>query len=257
MKLSSLFTFVLLSVCGNLFAQLPVPDDEKKDYDSKKMFQVLPEFAVNFAGADLAKRFQGFSSLGLAVGYKTYNNLTFNVGFNTLFGKKVLESNMLDYLLGPSKELLDAKGNFATVKYSMRGTQVNFKAGKIFSIEKNKNNGIWIQGGLAYLATRIRMEYQKNFVPQLDNNMYKGYDRYNGGVGFTGSFGYHHITANNTVSYFLNYNFTAVSARNLRGYQFDLMQYTPNKSSHVVSGLSVGIILPIKAKSKKQESFYN
>ena len=131
MKLTQLFSFVLLLVCNNLFAQLPIPDDEKKDYDAKKMIQIFPEFAVNFAGADLAKRFQGFSSLGLSIGYKTYKNLTFNAGFSTLFGKKILESNMLDYLKGSSNELLDANGNFASINYAMRGTQTSFKVGKI------------------------------------------------------------------------------------------------------------------------------
>ena len=207
MKLNSIITFFFLIFSNNIFAQLPIPDDEKKDYDAKQMIQILPEFAVNFAGADLAQRFQGFSSLGLAVGYKSFKNLTVNVGFNTLFGKKVLESNMLDYLKGSSNELLDAKGNFASINYSMRGTQTAFKVGKVFRTEKNKNNGVWLQGGLTYLVTRIKMEYQKDFLPQLDNNMFKGYDRYSGGTGITGSIGYHHISSNNTVSYFLNYNF--------------------------------------------------
>ncbi len=257
-KRFALFLFVALIV-SQLAAQIDRPTPPaptQKEYVPKKMFQFYTQGAAYLAGGDLSSRFAGFTGLGLGLGYKTFRNITVGARVNTLFGKNVLETNMLDNLKGTSGEILDANGQFASINYVMRGTLLKAQVGKIVPLGKNLNSGLWFQGGFCYMTTRIKIEYQKNVLPQLDNDMYKGYDRLTGGLGFSGSFGYHHITANNTVSYYACYNLARAGTQNLRGYQYDLNNNDQTVRNDLMSSISVGIILPIKEKTKSKESFY-
>lgn len=249
-----------LSLCltgGLIFSQTtPAPEQFKKDYEAKQMIQFLPSFDLLFPTQDLNKRFGTISSIGLGVGYKTNRNVTFNGFYKTLFGNRVKQVDMLDNLRGSSGELIDANGNYASISYAMRGGNLGFKLGKIIRVEKNANNGIWVQGGFSYLQHRIKIEYQNDVLPQLDNEMYKGYDRLSGGVGFLGSIGYHHITANNTISYFINFDFGFNQTQNLRTYNYDTRSKDQVKRKDYYNGLSFGIILPVNAQTADQESLY-
>jgi len=240
-----------------LFAQIaPTPPKFKKDYEAKQMIQFLPAFDLVFPTQDFGKRFGTISALGLGIGYKTNRNVTFNATFKTWFGSRVKEVGMLDSLKGSSGELIDANGNYASISYAMRGSNYSFKLGKIIRTEKNANNGIWLQGGFSYAQHRIKIEYQKDVLPQLDNDMYKGYDRLTGGVGLLASIGYHHITSNNTVSYFFNVEFGFNQTQSLRAYNFDTRSKDQNKRKDYFNALSFGIILPVNAKTADAESLY-
>lgn len=252
-----LFCICVLLSSSTLVAQTaPGPDLFKKDYEAKKMIQFLPSFDLLFPTQDLTKRFGTISAIGLGVGYKTNRNVTFNGFYRILFGNRVKEVNMLDNLKGSSGELIDANGNYASISYAMRGGNVGLKLGKIIRIEKNANNGIWLQGGFSYLQHRIKIEYQADVLPQLDNDMSKGYDRLSGGVGFLGSIGYHHITANNTISYFFNFDFGFNQAQSLRTYNYDTRSKDQGKRKDYFNGLSFGIILPVNAQTADEESLF-
>lgn len=254
-KVLSLFFLVLFST--QISAQKVPKVTLKKDYEAKQMIQVLPHFDIIVPRDNLAARFGTISALGIGLGYKTTQNVTFNSNFKTLFGNRVKENNMLNSLKGESGELIDVNGQYASVAFAMRGGYFNFKLGKIIRLEKNANNGLWLQGGFAYLQHRIKLEYQREVLPQLDGEMYKGYDRLTGGFGLIGSLGYHHITANNTISYYLNLDFGFHNTQSLRGYNYDQRSKDQAKRNDAFTGISFGIILPVRAMTANQESLYN
>ena len=248
-----IFSFLSLSLC----AQTPNQESVyKKDYEAKKMFQVMAQYSYLSPNGDWARRYGVISSLGLGLGYKTLSNYTFNGHYNTLFGNRINETNMFDSLRGTSQELIDANGNYAIINYASRGAQVTFKFGKIIQLGQNANNGLWLQAGYSYLRHFVKFEYQEDILPQIDGEMLKGYDRLTAGNGFIGSIGYHHISANNTVSYFISYNLSFHITRSLRGYNYTTRTFENQKRNDNLSTLSLGIILPIKPKSVNQESLY-
>lgn len=251
---------LLLLFCFTLcFCEVQAQNDpasERKDYEAKQMLEVNSNYTFNISQADLAERFGNFSSLGISLTYKLYNNLTFTGRVSTLFGSRVKEVGMLDSLLGESEEHIDVNGNYASVALAMRGTQWDFMVGKILRTGKNPNNGIWLQAGFSYIQHRIKFEYQPGVLPQLDDDMFKGYDRLSGGGGPLTSVGYHHISANRTVSYYANWQFGFYSTQNLRGFNYDTRQAITSRRRDWVQSINLGIILPIRPKTQSKENLY-
>jgi hypothetical protein len=255
-KVLIVFLIVFLGVF-KLDAQVPSQESVyKKEYDAKKMIQVMPSYSYITPNGDLQSRFGVISALGIALGYKTYNNLTFNGSYHTLFGNRVNETNMFDSLRGPSGELIDVNGNYSDIQYAARGANICLKAGKIFRIGQNANNGIWLQGGYSYLRHFVKFEYQRDILPQIDGDMSKGYDRLSAGGGFIGSIGYHHITANNTISYFINFDLGFHSTKSFRGFNYTTRMPETGKRADHFTAINFGIILPVKPKTVNQESLY-
>ncbi len=249
--------FMLSIASFSLYGQIAGGEDRlAKDIEPKQMLQVYVDGGFAVTGADLAKRFGYFSSLGIGLGYKTYRNITAGLTINTLFAPKVIDNTMLNSMRGSSGELLDANGNYAVINTLMRGTMLVGQAGKIFAMGSNKNSGLWLQGGFVYLSTHIKFQYPSKTLPQLDDNMYKGYDRLTGGLGLIASIGYHHITANNTLSYYIKTNFINARTQSLRTFQYDQIVADQSIKRDLIMSINAGIILPIRAKTLGKESFY-
>lgn len=251
------FLCVLLMGVGiGLIAQTAPNDESPRDYEAKQMLEVSANFNFKLPQRDLRLRFGNFSGLNLSFTYKLYNNITFTGAVATLFGSRVKEVGILDSLKGNSGEYIDVNGNYAQIAFAMRGTQTDFMLGKIFRTGKNPNNGIWLQAGYSILRHRIKFEYQPGVLPQLDGDMYKGYDRFTGGGGLLASLGYHHISANKTVSYFINWQYGFYTTKSLRGYNFDEMKPDIAPRKDWLQSINLGIILPIRPQTKSKDNLY-
>lgn len=240
----------------NALGQGGSQNEASKDYEAKQMLEVNANYNFKIPQRDLRLRFGNFSGLSMSLTYKLYNNITFTGAVSTLFGSRVKEVGMLDSLRGSSGEYIDANGNYAQISFAMRGTQSDFMIGKIIRTGKNPNNGIWLQAGYSVLRHRIKFEYQPGVLPQLDGDLYKGYDRFSGGGGLLSSIGYHHISANKTVSYFINWQYGFYNTQSLRGFNYDTKKIDVTPRKDWMQSFSIGLILPIRPKTKSKDNLY-
>lgn len=257
LKQNKFWLFLIFIVFNNnTFAQFNAP------FSPKKGVVLSFKYTHHRPQNDLKKRFGSFSSVGIDLGYKLFNNLEFFAGINPAFGSRVKEVGMLDSMIGSSKDLIDANGNLALIKLYMRGTNMNVGLSYVIPVNANKNSGIWIGFAVGYFSHKIKFQYAENILPQLDNGMYKGYDRYSAGRTFTQTIGYRYFSPKNYLNFFAGVEFMQAKTTNLRGYNYDTRTFDNAVRADRWIAFKGGILLPIfskksKGKEKDKEEFYN
>ena len=85
-------------------------------------------------------------------------------------------------------------GEQADVFLYERGWTVFAMAGKLLPvIGPNPNSGLVLKVGGGYMRHKVRVQTQKNVVPQLEDEYLEGYDRLSAGPAALGYVGYQHL----------------------------------------------------------------
>ena len=148
-------------------------------------------YGINGTAGDLQDRYGLLNNLGFFAGYKTKRNWIYGIEGNFIFGNRINVTDLFDELLDSKGNITDENGDIATVLVLARGFNVNGSIGKIFPVlSPNKNSGIYANIGAGYVAHKMRIETQDHFVPQIENEYRKGYDRLTSGINLHQFLGY-------------------------------------------------------------------
>lgn len=217
----------------------------------------MVRYSYQIPGGDLADRFGNNSAIGVELGFKNAKSLIYGISYDWMFGNNVLERSMFDDLLGPEGQLIDRDGLFSEIRFNQRGHLIQVFGGKVFPVGAlNRNSGLVLQVGAGAMYHRIDIQASTTKVPQITNEYEKGYDKLNGGLLLSGFAGYQYLDPRKRVNFRVGVNLSQAFTHSLRSYDFDLRAYNDMKRKDMLTGLSLGIIIPVYTKDPDEEQFF-
>jgi len=246
------FLFIIFLVSSMLWAK---EKDEDGQTDNLIMFSIYHTFQI--PGGDLKKRFGNNSNIGCLLAYKTNKNIIFSLGGGGLFGSNVKESNLFNNIDGNNGYLISQIGELPTIRLFERGGYIDISVGKYFllPIEKSES-GILISIGTGYLYHKIFIETLVTALPQLSDDLLKGYDRLSGGLFTKQSIEYLHFGKKNNIRYSLGVECIEGFTKDLRGYNYTLQEHTVNTRIDYLFGIKCGIIIPLQERTTERYYYY-
>ncbi|MBL7938913.1 MAG: hypothetical protein JNL43_06090 [Flavobacteriales bacterium] len=218
---------------------------------------VQASYAQQFPGGDMAERFGTNSNVGLGAFRKFRNNYFLGAEGSFIFGNNVSEPGILRNVINSAGQIVDADGAQADVFLYERGWTVFATAGRIFPIiGPNPNSGLVLKFGGGYMRHKVRVQTQKNVVPQLEDEYLEGYDRLAAGPAALAYLGYQHYADRGRVNFHIGLEFMAGATQALHPYNFDTEQYNKANRFDLLTGIRAGWTLPIYKKVDSAFHYY-
>lgn len=257
------FKLFNLTICFFIAASLQAKD-------STRRAPGLPERTYRNAGligisyarhtplSDMKVRFGNSNTFGLAGGYKFgKKNWTISGGADIIFSSNVNENTMFDTITGPSGSMIDAQGNLAVVRLYERGYHFHFDFGRVIPLDRiHTNSGILFTEGVGFMQHKVKFLYTRTIMPQLEKDIFKGYDRLSNGLMLRVFLGYQRMEPDELFSFFAGIEYLRGFTRNRRELNYDTRVRDTRLRKDELVGLKFGVIIPIlgrKAGTKKGE----
>ncbi len=218
-------------------------------------------YQIPFGDGYLARTFGNNFNVGTGIIVKPRSNWTIEGYFNYMFGSDVIlpDTLVLGSMINHNGDLFDENGLKATIYLEGRYWSFGVGIGKIIPINKWKNSGIWIKGGVGYLGHKIFITDPDNSVPQLDRETYrKGYDQRSSGVMLSQFIGYVYMHKKRVKSFYIGIELNEIWSKPDRNYSFMLgnTQNLPFQFSGLV-GVKAGWIIPLYEKQRVVKFYTN
>lgn len=244
MKKVTLYFFFLIIFTQNLLAQKAVEIDTLS----------IPFFSAHFnfqlPGGDLANRFGFNSAVGGTFTYKTNKNWMWSFDGNYLFGNQVKETDILLGIATNDSNIIGSNGQYIQVRLLERGYSFMGKGGKLFPVwGPNKNSGLALMGGIGFLQHKISIESLGDFLPQLNKEYRKGYDRLSNGLALSQFIGYYYFGNKARINFYVGLEVIEAFTKNRRGYNYDTQHYDTENRIDLLYGLKLGWFIPVYRKN--------
>lgn len=231
---------------------------QKSVKDSSIAFTMLgASFQYQVPGGDMADRFENNYNAGGFLNYKFANNWLLGFDGEFLFADRVKEDNILDSLATPEGNIIGENGEFATVYLYERGYRFSLKAGRLFNFfGPNKNSGLLLTAGAGFLEHKIRIDVDKDDVPELTKEYRKGYDRLTNGLALTENISYVHCGNKRLINFMIGFEFTQAFTKNRRDYNFDQMKKDDKQRLDLLYGIKVAWFFPLYRHAATSYYYY-
>jgi len=248
-KLQNISFIIILFFTGSyqLFAQSAPIDDENR----RQFFYAGFGGGIAFPGGDLAERFGETGIASTGIHFKSYNNWLIGVDFDFFFGQNVKEDTILRHIGifdGGTYHgsLIGTDGLLYIPDLGMRGFKLQIGGGKILPLlSPNPNSGLVLQGHVGFLQHKIRYYIQESGnVPQLNDEIKKGYDRLTNGISFSEFIGYQHFSDNKLINFSIGLEFTQALTQNRRTLNYDTMERDDTQRLDLMYAIKARWILP-------------
>lgn len=231
---------VFLFVAAVHAQEAPVPSAIKTGF--------ICQFTYNYnvPGGDLAKRYGNGSAVGAGVYYKTGKNWFFGLEGSYWFGARLREKGIFSAVTDANGYALDNNGIPLIVNAEQRGYTLGGKVGKIIPLSnKNRNSGLMLSFGAAYVEHYLRLSNNTAAITALSGDFHFGYDRLTTGWMTNQFIGYQNLDKKNRINFFIGVELAQGYTQSRRAIDFDLMQGNPSKRIDSYTGLRFGWLLPI------------
>ena len=230
-------------------------------FNSNAQDNVQSAFAFNYNYQSpigrLANNFSNNSTIGTSYFFEISNNMIFGIEGNYMFGNDIKDSTIFDNISTSTGAIIGADGHYANIKLMQRGFDSYIFTGYAFHFSERTLSGIYISQGIGYLQHQIFIDTKNQNIPQLNENMKRGYDRFSNGVSakLSVDYKYYHKTGRLQISSGINY--TSAYTKNQRVYDFANNEYYSSKRTcDQLLGFKFEIIIPIQRKNE-EEFHYN
>lgn len=216
------------------------------------------QYGANWTAGDLAERYGFTNSIGTYAGYKLKSNWVFGIDGNFLFGNDVRIEGVMQNLMDKNGYILNSSGEPSSVLLLSRGFNVNFAVSKIIPVwGSNPNSGIMIQLGAGYLWHKLRIEAQKDEVPQIEGDYKKGYDRLAIGMNVSEFIGYNYMANRGILNFYAGFYAMHGFTKNQRDISWDFPNDKVDKNLRIehLIGVKVGWLIPIYKRQAKDYYF--
>lgn len=238
-------------MCQSIFSQ----DIFKRKFEEKQILVFDLTYKYQIPGKDMSKRFGTNSSIGGEILLKNKKNWLWGVNGYFIWGKNVKESGILDSIRGISGEIIDQNGQFSVTGLEQRGMNLGLVFGKIISFNNNKNSGLQLHASAGYLSHRIKI-FSTKTVPQLTDEMKKGYDRYTSGPFVSQYIGYRFFDPRKRLNFSLGIEFIEGFTQSRRSFNYDTRLSDTDKRIDFLTGLKCSLAIPIFLKKASEEEFF-
>jgi len=254
-KNNTLITVLILVITlywSNSYAQ-----DERQNIGNVVTLHFQTGGAIS--AGDLSKRYGNFLTLGTGMDFITEkSNWIFGWKGDFHFGTRVKE-NVLG-VIGGADGFLFGNGLASADDFSLkqRGFYLGAHVGKIIPLSsENSRSGIRLTLGAGLLQHRIRLQQDPvNFVPQIDDEYGKGYDRLTNGLALRQFIGYQLLGKSKLVNFLIGIEAIQGFTQNRRSYNFDEMRQDTTKRLDIVLGLKIGWMLPFYVGESTGQIYY-
>jgi len=213
--------------------------------------------AFHLPGGDLKDRFGSSFMFGMEYQLKGETNYYWGAEVTALVGSEVRAPNIIDVVTVDDGDVINVNGNIAEVRLWERGAQGQLFVGKIFPvIGPNKNSGIFLQAGAGYMYHKIRIETIGEAVPQLNEDLKKGYDRLCMGFATSQVVGYRHFSNHQRINFYIGLEFIQAFTEDVRAYDYNTRSANQDKRLDLLSGLKFGWTLPLFQKTHNQYYYH-
>ena len=241
---------LLFFICSIIFCQ-----ESNKEKNDILFISVNHTFQI--PAGDLAKRFGSNSDISLTASYKTHNDWIFEINGGVLFGPTVKEDNLFNAINGDNGTLISQNGEIPTIRLFQRGGHIDISSGKYFSLNSEKSeSGIVLSIGTGYIYHKIFIETLTTELPQLNEELIKGYDRLSGGLLTKQFIGYLHFSKKTNIRYLIGLECIQAFTKDLRGYNYTTQTYVTGNRRDYLFGVKCGFIVPIKQRQQERYYYY-
>jgi hypothetical protein len=243
----------ILCFTFNALSQLNV-----RDSVVGKMALIGMQYTANIPLGDFKDRYGYINGIGGVVNYKTKHNWIFGIEGNFLFGNKVKDDTLIDFLKDNHGKITNVDGSPAVVVLTMHGFNINAHFGKIFPIfGPNPNSGLYLSFGIGYLLHKINIESNYHVVPLVEKDMRRHFDYLTTGINIDQFVGYSHIGNKGIVSFYTGIYAMEGFTKNARGYAYDTgLPLSSKIRSDITIGLRFGWYIPIYKRKANSYYFY-
>ncbi len=210
----------------------------------------IPEF-------DLKDRFGPNSALGFTLTKKNNKNYLFSLSANSIIGDKIREENIFEPIDGNNGEIINIDGQIPIVRLFERGAQVHFDVGKKIKLNiKKSSSGIITSFGLGFVYHKIFIESLMGEIPQLNEELKKGYDRLSGGFSLKQSIMFMYLSDNDKINFHLGLEVIESWTSDLRVQNYTTGAIMNESRFDMFIGLKFGWILPLKKRTTSSFYYY-
>jgi len=215
-------------------------------------------YAYQIPGGDIAKQYGHNSTIGAGLMYKSRKNVLFSLDVNFIFGNDVKNTDsILKMVLTQNGYIIDGNGVYALYSMYERGYSINFRAGKVFNLlAANPNSGVFLMGGIGYLAHRLNIDVQHETAPQIVGDYAKGYDRLTSGFSLNQFIGYYYMGKSRILNFYGGFKFYQAFTKSRRDYIFDLMKKDDTNHFDLFYGIKIGWMIPIYDRAPDKYYYY-
>ena len=215
-------------------------------------------YAYQIPGGDIAKQYGHNSTIGAGLMYKSRKNVLFSLDVNFIFGNDVKNTDsILKMVLTQNGYIIDGNGVYALYSMYERGYSINFRAGKVFNLlAANPNSGVFLMGGIGYLAHRLNIDVQHETAPQIVGDYAKGYDRLTSGFSLNQFIGYYYMGKSRILNFYGGFEFYQAFTKSRRDYIFDLMKKDDTNHFDLFYGIKIGWMIPIYDRAPDKYYYY-
>ena len=206
---------------------------------------------------NLANTFGNNSAIGASFFLETSNNMIFGVEGNYMFSSEIKDSTILENISTSTGAIIGADGRYANINLMQRGFDSYLFGGYAFHFSESNLSGIYISQGVGYLQHQIFIDTKNQNIPQLDEDMKKGYDRFSNGFStkFSLDYKYYHQKGRFQIS--SGFNYTMAYTKKQREYDFANKEYySSERSWDKLLGFKVEVIIPINRKNEEEFHYY-
>lgn len=152
---------------------------------------------------DLKDRYGFLNQLGMTAGYKDKSNLVYGIEGNLYFGNRVTNDSIFNFLKDNLGNTSEAAGELGIIQILSRGFNVHAHIGKIIPVfGSNPNSGLYISLGAGYSLLKYRIQTTYDFIPVVEVDNRKLYDRQTIGFSLHQFVGYSLINASRPIHFY-------------------------------------------------------
>ena len=243
--------FFVYFICSIVSSQ----NNNKENTDRTYLLSINHSFQM--PAGDLKKRFGNNSDISISLIYKNSKNLILQFEGGGLFGPTVKETNLFDPINGDNGVLISQNGEIPIIRLFERGGHMDLSLGKYFHLKSEKNNsGIVLSVGAGYLYHKIFIETITTELPQLNDELIKGYDRLSGGLLIKEFLGYFYFSKTNNIRFLIGLEAIQAFTKDLRNYSYTNQSYINDDRRDYLIGIKCGLIIQLKKRDTGKYYYY-
>lgn len=197
------------------------------------------------------------SAVGASYFLERSNNMILGIEGSYIFGTEVKNDAIFDNINTSSGAIIAADGNYANINLMQRGFDAYLFAGYAFHLFDNNLSGIYISQGFGYLQYQIFIDTKNENIPQLDEDMKKGYDSFSNGFSTKLSIDYKYYNKKGRFQISSGINYTMAYTKRQRIYDFANNEYYPKERSwDKLLGIKIEIIIPVNMSNNEEFHYY-
>ena len=230
---------------------------QRLEPEARQGFLFQPHWAYQYAGGDLAERYYPFSSIGMAVEYKTRSGWQFGFDYDWYYGEKVRDTGLFEGIIASSRQVIDQDGHFSIIDMDIQGHYVSMQVGRLFSLTaKRPNSGIYLALGAGYLRHKIDIRASQVTIPQINGEYEKGYDRLAGGPALREFIGYQFLEQHNRFHFRVGLEFNQGFTKGMRSWNYSTNSPGTEDRLDLPVALKFSLIVPVYTKESEDEEFF-